>query len=1243
MSNFFSDTVAATPGNPEGVPSPDGGNFFADTTRGVTLTPQEQATVGKVNSVSLESPDSFGLVEIPKDIAKGFAAEMARLPADVGGLVVQTGENLEENLAFVEQAKKTAEGKGEDFGALDRASTAFAKNIIDRIDITEDGKVELPNIFEMGLAFFETEVDLIASMFTDSEGTKVITNAGYNMVKDNQQALVDMDLIPQGETSVAYDVGSGFSSVLKSVGLTMLTKNPSVAAGHMGLTVNSRDYIEAREAGKTPDEAASIAAQSAVSQGAIEAIGGKFFLGAARNSSFVKKVIMRTAGQGAEEGTQSAAELTIKTRNGVRDVMLEEAIQEIGYSAMIGVLAGAPVTTLATSLEKKGVEMGMPAKMAKELSENMVAGRDDLQDAAVALLDKEATGLSRETNTIDASKQAVKEVIAKKEEELNLEGARKEIKDSQITEIEAIDNQLDEISIDQLRDVQALEDQKTSIDVVAERLIQEHNNITTEIQEVEQRLSDSETQITNLSKQEGDNAVQLNTLNDEKISVQNSLDGLNTSLESINTELKEQNINPEDVPQISEKITANKQLDDKINTLKESGKQQVTELSARRADLQNVVAGRSLENIFDNEEIAKNTTRNKDLQQRLVNEANKKGEIAEKVGEIGKDIKRLTGAALTPISTRLKNISPKLRARLRRFEFNISRQIQEDEKVLVPFLDKYKKMDKNDRVILDYAMKNGDVDLINEMSSKYDMAQEVESVREMLNNIYKRADEAGMEISYRDNFFPRHVKDAEGLLNYFQKTEMWDDISKGIEQKELELGRILTTEEKAHLINTLLRGYKSAQITLAKPGALKERNVDRVSADIDKFYNTSDQALLRYISVVNDAIETRKFFGKGSTGLLQNIDDSVGYFVMKELQEGNINITDAKEVSDIMKARFNRGQMSTLWRVYKNFSYIDTMGSPISAITQLGDLAFAMYKSGVYRTLKAFAPATVKRSQVSREDIGIEKIAQEFQDTSKSANAVSTVFKAVGLDRIDAIGKETLINSSLERFQQAAKKDSKELRAELEVIFEEETDSVIQDLKDGKITENIKLLLFNQLLDLQPVALSEMPEAYLKSGNGRIFYMLKSFTIKQIDVYRNEVFAEIRKGNTVQGLKNLTRLMAFFVMMNASADFLKDLVLGREKEPEDYLVDNILRAFAISKFQIYTARREGVGTAAAKTILPPFKFIDSMYKDIDKAIRKKGTNPNDLKTIQSIPVTGKMYYWWFGAGADQNKKKKKTF
>ena len=602
-------------------------------------------------------------------------------------------------------------------------------------------------------------------------------------------------------------------------------------------------------------------------------------------------------------------------------------------------------------------------------------------------------------------------------------------------------------------------------------------------------------------------------------------------------------------------------------------------------------------------------------------------------------IKEGTDKILGAISSRLQDIDPSLKTAIRKYEFNLANNVQKDRKAVEPFLKLSRKIDKLDYADLDLALKNGDITKTREILSKYGLEDEFNKIRETLDDLYKRAEDVGYDIGYEKNYFPRTIQDSEGMLDYLQKGDDWSLIDEAIKAKETELGRYLTTKEKANTVNTLIRGFPQGRITLSETGAMKARRIDIVDAELNKFYHDSISSLLRYIDDTNEAIEARKFFGKGNkTDAFANIDDSIGAYVLDLLTKGKIKPSQERELREILHARFNQIGTSGIVRTYKNLSYIDTMGSFISAITQLGDLAFSIYKGGPLRTIKSFAKALVGKSEITKADIGIEKIAQEFQDGSLLSKAVSKVFKLIGLEKLDTLGKEAVINSTIGKFRKLAEEPTTDFLKKLELIFGDDPKVIakaIDDLNAGRVTEDVKLIAFNELLDVQPVALSEMPEQYLKGGNGRIFYMLKTYTIKLYDVYRNEVVREIAQGNVVKGIKNLVYLTGSLVAANATADEIKDLLLDRETSLTDRTVDNLLKLAGFSKFTVYKAREEGIGSAVAKTILPPFKFIDAAYKDI-----AQGNEISQLETIQSIPLAGKLYYWWFGKGATKTEKKR---
>lgn len=604
-----------------------------------------------------------------------------------------------------------------------------------------------------------------------------------------------------------------------------------------------------------------------------------------------------------------------------------------------------------------------------------------------------------------------------------------------------------------------------------------------------------------------------------------------------------------------------------------------------------------------------------------------------------------------PISERLRAISEPLMYRLRRFEIGTKARIQEDERAIVPVLQKMRDMDKQDAKMFDIAMKNGDVAIIDKLAQKYNMTQEIQALRQTLNKTYQRAQEAGIDVGYREDFFPRMITDPEGLLNYLEDKEYWNVIEEAIRKKEDKLGKKLSTMERAEVANTLIRGFKTGDVLLAKPGAFKERSIEEITPELDKFYAPTSEALVAYAVTSNEAIEAAKLFGKGD----DNIENSVGAFVDDLVTSGQINSKQAKEVKEIFGARFNRGKMTPGWEAFKNVAYLETMGSNIgSSITQITDLAITAYKMGIFNTLSSTKAAVMADTKVSLEDIGVQRIAQEFESKSITGKLVQDIFEWTQLSKIDRFGKRTLLEASYNKNLALAQKNDAAFNEKLDLMFGQDAAQVKQDLLAGNITENVKFIMANDLLDLQPIALSEMPEQYLRSGNGRIFYILKSFTLKQISIFRRDSINKILKGaksgdakEVAKGIGNFVKLLSFMTMAGVGRDYIWEFIKqipeamsGDEPEmPEldDRVVENIYKAFGLNKYTFDQMNRPYLPESPAGVffgmIIPPTKTTDNLWRDWQKLQSKKGLDFKDMRALRSVPVGGELYWFWFGGGS----------
>lgn len=616
------------------------------------------------------------------------------------------------------------------------------------------------------------------------------------------------------------------------------------------------------------------------------------------------------------------------------------------------------------------------------------------------------------------------------------------------------------------------------------------------------------------------------------------------------------------------------------------------------------------------------------------------GTFKQDTADVLSDGRNLAANTFVPVSTRLGNIDKRLKHAVRRFTFNTGIRNNADRQAVKPFVESVSKsMTQEDYLAFDYALKNRDVEKQNELLEKYELTETFQPVRDLLDGMFQEALDVGLDINYIEDYFPREVKrgKVDDYLAYARGLEYWSDIENALQ--EADPNSVFTKEEEAQFINNYLRGFTSNRINLSRPSFSKTRAVDYVTPEANQYYRDSMETLIGYVDKMRYSIEARRLFGKDE----KSTDASIGAYVGSMVKEGLINAEQEREVKTLLKAVVEPSFQSNAVTWSKNAGYVYLMGSPVSAITQVGDLAFSLYENGYYQTGKAFFKSLAGRQRLKKEDLGINNILQEFEGNTRAASAVNKVFRLVGLEFMDNVGKETFLESALSRMQKQAK--SGDLDFLLTEVFDSQAKQVKKDLMAGNITEDVKYLLYSELSDIQPVSLAEMPLYYLNSGNGRIFYMLKTYTMKQFDIYRREVFTEIASGEPKRvagGLSNLVRLATALMLMNMTADVLKDLLLGRDIVIDDLVMDNIIRLFGASKYQIYKSKQDGFATTIFHTLfVPPISApIDDLIRDISDISEGK-KDISESRVLGKTPIVGKLYYWWWGGGRSKEEKKTK--
>jgi hypothetical protein len=267
-------------------------------------------------------------------------------------------------------------------------------------------------------------------------------------------------------------------------------------------------------------------------------------------------------------------------------------------------------------------------------------------------------------------------------------------------------------------------------------------------------------------------------------------------------------------------------------------------------------------------------------------------------------------------------------------------------------------------------------------------------------------------------------------------------------------------------------------------------------------------------------------------------------------------------------------------------------------------------------------------------------------DIRPTAKLLNNLFTLSGFRAVDRLGKESLMNAAFKKNIDLLKTKRGEIafKKKWKKFYKGETDSIINDFKNIKengITDNLKFHAFNELSDVQPITMLEMPQAYLDSPNGRILYMLKSFMLKQYDVVRRNIVQEYKKGNKSTAIKNALALGGYLSAANVGTQTVKDMLLGRDVSVERIPTEamwSLLGIYGINKYATERYIQQGqVTDFFYQSVVPATPIIDAVFKGGTELIESIYNDEDiDLSPVlKGIPMVGPIAYNWFGGGAEK--------
>ena len=402
------------------------------------------------------------------------------------------------------------------------------------------------------------------------------------------------------------------------------------------------------------------------------------------------------------------------------------------------------------------------------------------------------------------------------------------------------------------------------------------------------------------------------------------------------------------------------------------------------------------------------------------------GKMKTKVYEgLGKG-KKFATDLLGNLSTELGRIHPSLKHAVKQLDLTIATSLKRGLDVKDKFNLVYKGLSDADQVQLNLHLGNSNRAGVNELiakssansASKSGLKQDIDKY---FNDVFNRSEDAGMGVGKLNEFFPMEVKDYAGLARSLGYKPMYirEQLASAINSKlklhtpETKVSKSISLEDARKYLNP--DEFQAVlNKALAKPsrqgrGAArhtKSRTIEKYTPENIKFYASPVESFANYVTGIEPRIAESLFFG-GKKGTAQPhsefITNSIGKMTDDLLKTGKIIEDDIDRLTELMTARFIQGTKAPSKAIagVKNILYAGTLGNPLSAMTQLGDLGNSAYVTSVAETARQVPKVIAGKGAVKMEDLGLNNIVQEFEHLGKTAKFLDASLKWSGFKAVD--------------------------------------------------------------------------------------------------------------------------------------------------------------------------------------------------------------------------------------------------
>lgn len=626
--------------------------------------------------------------------------------------------------------------------------------------------------------------------------------------------------------------------------------------------------------------------------------------------------------------------------------------------------------------------------------------------------------------------------------------------------------------------------------------------------------------------------------------------------------------------------------------------------------------------------------------------------------------------AMQPLSTTAKKLDKRFYSKLSYAIFSENSLKTALNTTYTKVYDVYAKMTPEQKIAFDNDLHDQNW---SDAASKFEEAggnrqdiMDLQKDLEAMYSLYEQMDPNGEGVGYIEHYFPRAIKDLDGMIDYMITKEEYKEMA----QEMMETRDI----NEAISTYTLSKYGKGFNPQISSQRNTKKRFFDKVPADLRQFYKTPLEALQKYYDDVTTAYGRYTFLGTAANLKLQNesfeetakllVGDDVKEVRIKVytptknwapalkalgfLKEGNTkeDIEYNKKLMEVMEGTFYRGNPHPGLTIFRTANNIATINNFFTAMSNLVDFAITTYRYGFVNTLMGAQDVFQKTNVVDYSSL-MTDLYKEFDMNSYNMNRwYNRVFKWSGFAMMDIFGKQASINAAYYSAKQKLLNHDQAIIDKINTTFggdQDLTSAVISDILNDRTTDDVKFFLFNELSGQQPLTLLDVPYYYNRYPYMRIFYQFRTFTLRQFDFFRNEVLMPKLKKDPMGALKDVCGFMALMLAFGIPKEAIKAFLLGQPLDISDEVVSQILAVGMLNKYSYYEAKKGNLlSSAAYATIIPPVPVLTRAWNDaknitIGRKVGKTGRkriSVQDMQSIKDLPVGGEFFYWWFGGGSE---------